>query len=180
MNRKRFFDGIRRSPFSGLNQKQVDGLNFLLDAFEKYKVTDPRWQAYILATIKHETAHTMQPIAEYGGPRKRYAPWYGRGYVQLTWKANYVAFQKEVKELFNVDIVANANNAMIPEVSAYISIKGMERGTFTGKKLSDYLNTRVTDYVGARRIINGTDKAQQIAAIAQAFYTDILAAKEQA
>lgn len=30
---------------------------------------------------------------EYGGPGSRYAPWYGRGMIQLTWQSNYAEFQ---------------------------------------------------------------------------------------
>lgn len=178
MNRQKFFDGIRQGPFPGkLTVKQVEGINFILDEWDRRKLNDPRHLAYILATTKWETAHTMQPIAEYGGPRKRYAPWYGRGYVQLTWKRNYEAFRAEVLKLFSVDIVANANNALIPAVAAYIMFEGMYKGTFTGKKLGDYFNNRVTDWVNARRIINGTDKANEIAGIAKQFYADLISAQ---
>jgi hypothetical protein len=44
--------------------------------------------------------------------------------------------------------------------------EGMERGSFTGKKLADYFNDKNTDPVGARKIINGTDRAGTIAGIA--------------
>ena len=36
-------------------------------------------------------------------------------------------------------------------------------GDFTGKKLSDYIKPGSVDYVNARRIVNGTDCAEQIA-----------------
>jgi hypothetical protein len=38
--------------------------------------------AYILATADWESS--FSPIEEHGGPSKPYAPYYGRGYVQLT------------------------------------------------------------------------------------------------
>ena len=73
MNRKAFFDGVRAKLFLGtLSQYQVDGMNAILDEWERRKLTDLRWLAYMLATVKWETAHTMQPIAEYGR---------GRGYA---------------------------------------------------------------------------------------------------
>lgn len=42
-------------------------------------------------------------------------------------------------------------------------------GWFTGKSIPDYIRAGYVDYVGARRVVNGTDKAAQIAAIAQIF-----------
>lgn len=44
--------------------------------------------AYVLATAYHETAHTMKPVREMGGEKylrsKKYYPYVGMGYVQLT------------------------------------------------------------------------------------------------
>jgi putative chitinase len=43
-------------------------------------------------------------------------------------------------------------------------------GMFTGKKLSDYIKPgKAPDYVGARAIINGTDKAKLIAGYANSY-----------
>lgn len=56
------------------------------------------------------------------------------------------------------------------KVSADIMVKAMRDGIFTTKKLSDYLNDKTTDFVNARRIVNGTDRAADIAAYAQKFY----------
>jgi hypothetical protein len=46
---------------------------------------------------------------------------------------------------------------------------GMRRGSFTGKKLADFIHDNVADYVNSRRIINGLDHAQDIAGYAQSF-----------
>lgn len=183
INRTKFFSGVRQQPFSGkLTQGQVDGMNAILDEWERRELTDPRWLAYILATTKWETDHTMQPIREIGGPRKRYAPWYGRGYVQLTWKYNYEAFRDEVLKQFKVDIVAKPDNALIPEVAAYIMFEGMIRGIFSvdkrdkqRAKLGKYFNDKTTDWLNARRIINLMNRAADIAGIAKQFYADIVA-----
>ena len=94
-DRSIFFNRVRSSLFSGsLSQSQVDGMNYMLDVFERdYNWPDLRWIAYAFATAYHETAFTMQPIKEYGGESylrsKPYYPYYGRGYVQLTWEENY-------------------------------------------------------------------------------------------
>lgn len=186
MNLKIFFNEVRYSPFPGkLTAQQVVGCEYLIKEFARRNWTDDRMLAYILATAYHETAHTMQPIKEQGSraylESKRYYPWIGRGYVQLTWQANYQKFRQSVKALFNVDIIANPDTAMIPAVAAYIAFEGMQNGTFTGKSLSDYFNeTQPPDYwYEARRIINGTDQATKIAGYARSFFVAITMAKEK-
>ena len=179
INRKKFFDGIRQQPFPNkLTAGQVKGITFILDEWERREWKDLRWLAYMLATTKWETAHTMLPISEFGGKTKRYAPWYGRGFVQLTWKRNYEAMRQGVLDLTGLDIVANPEDAKDMNAAAYIMFEGMLEGTFTTKKLGDYFNDRVTDWFNARKIINGLDKAAQIASIAKQFYADLVEASK--
>lgn len=125
--------------------------------------------AYLLATAFHETAHTMRPVREYGSENylraKPYYPYVGMGYVQLTWKANY---QKASNKL-GVDFVSNPKKLLEPAYSAEIIALGMKEGWFTGKKLSDYITLQKSDFVGARRIVNGTDKASLIAGYAKEY-----------
>ena len=53
----------------------------------------------------------------------------------------------------------------------------MTKGTFTGKRLVDYFPPGgPPNWIGARRIINGTDRAATIALYAKAFHGAILAA----
>lgn len=119
--------------------------------------------AYVLATAYHESAHTMKPVREYGGEpylrKKKYYPYVGMGYVQLTWKANY---EKASRKL-GVDFVTNPTLLLKPEYAAKILVIGSRDGWFTGKKLSDYITLQKSDFKGARRIINGTDRASDIA-----------------
>ncbi|MEB3249611.1 MAG: glycoside hydrolase family 19 protein [Merismopediaceae bacterium] len=126
-------------------------------------VTDRNQLCYIMATIQHETAATYKPIAEYGGARQRYAPYYGRGYVQLTWKYNY----EKYGTMLHQDFVNHPDLVMQPDVSLFIIVNGMKDGIFTGKKLSDYISGSRVDFVNARRIINGLDRADLIAGYAQ-------------
>ncbi|MFM7189199.1 MAG: glycoside hydrolase family 19 protein [Microcystaceae cyanobacterium] len=126
-------------------------------------VTDRNQLCYIMATIQHETAATYKPIAEYGGARQRYAPYYGRGYVQLTWKYNY----EKYGTMLHQDFVNHPDLVMQPDVSLFIIVNGMRDGIFTGKKLSDYISGSRVDFVNARRIINGLDRADLIAGYAQ-------------
>jgi hypothetical protein len=191
IDRQIFFERIKKNYtsdgrsypalFKSMTQSQVDGLNALLQAFENERVSDERWIAYMLATAYHETAYTMQPIEEYGkGKGRAYGKpdpktgktYYGRGYVQLTWVYNYEKAQSELKE----PLVMRPEMALRPDIAAAIMIHGMREGWFTGRKLADYIGKQ-TDYVGARKIINGTDKDRQIAAYAEGFDQAITPAK---
>lgn len=178
IDRKKFFNGVRQQPFSGkLATGQVSGMTAILDEWERRNLTDMRMLSYMLGTVKWETDHTMQPIVEGGGTKylksKKYYPWYGRGYVQLTWDYNYKKFQARVLKLFKADIVGNADLAMRPDIAAFIMFEGMLNGEFTGKKLSNYFTDIKTDWLGARRIINGTDRQAEIAGISKQFYADL-------
>ena len=152
-----------------LSQAQVDGIEALLAATEGQPIT---FRAYLIATAKHETADTMQPIAEYGkGRGKPYGKpgrhgqaQYGRGYVQMTWDENYERADKALG--LNGALLKDFNLAMQPTVAALILVRGCVEGWFTGKKLSDYLPG---DYRGARRVVNGLDKADLIAGYAREF-----------
>jgi putative chitinase len=167
--RKAFFDFYRKE-FGPLKESQVAGLDFIFDSLESDTLltTDIRHVAYALATVKHETAHTFLPIAEYGkGRGYKYGKpdpisgkvYYGRGYVQLTWKRNYEVFSK----LLGIDLVNDPDLAMQPATAFKIMALGMNKGLYTTKKLSDYIHDGVCNYLGARKIINGTDKDSLIA-----------------
>ena len=174
MDRKLFFDHARQSLFGGtLSLDQVAGMIAILDEWDRRKLPDIRFLAYMLATTFHETARTMQPIREYGlGRGHSYAPYYGRGFVQLTWKANYAKASK----LVGADLVANPDRALELPIATDVLFDGMLVGWFTGKKLSDFINAKVCDYIGARKIINGTDKASTIAGYARSFETALRSA----
>ena len=177
-NAAAFFDVIRAGLFGGsLNQGQVDGHTIIGNACSVAGL-DPvlEQSAYILRTVYHETARTMQPIEEYGGWNTRYAPWFGRGYVQLTWEENYKRQQDKLHAIGQVHIYKipyqvhdDWNLALVPRTSAIITVGGMRDGDFTGKKLSDYIKAGSVDYVNARRIVNGTDRAEQIAGYAREY-----------
>lgn len=180
INKIFFFDNARSLLFGGkLKQAQVDGMNAILAEWEsKYSNKDDRWLAYMLATTYHETDTKMQPIEEYGrGKGRAYGRphsetgqiYYGRGFVQLTWYANYLKAGKAL----GVDLVHNPKLALDLNIATQIMFQGMIKGWFTGKKLSDYFNETKGDVVNARRIINGTDKARLIADEALKFYSCI-------
>jgi hypothetical protein len=68
-----------------------------------------------------------------------------------------------------LDLVNNPALALQPGTAYKIMSLGMTRGLFTGKKLPDYLNDEKADYVDARRIINGLDRAELIAGYSEKF-----------
>jgi putative chitinase len=176
IHRKYFFDSVRGALFGGaLTQQQVDGLNVFL-AYADEEGLDDRCLAYILATTFHETDATMQPIAEYGkGAGKPYGTpdpetgetYYGRGYVQLTWRENY---QKQDDKLgLAGTLVSDADRALEADLAVLIICEGMRDGDFTGKKLADWIDAEQTDFHNARTIVNGLDRASDIAGYAAEF-----------
>ncbi len=175
MNRDYFFARVRESVFGGkLGQSQVDGMNKIIDYAEtKHAGMDPRFLAYILATAAWETARKMQPITEMGSAKylmsKPYWPWIGRGLVQITWERNYKKYG-----------ISDPDKALTWPVALHVCFDGMLKGMFTGKKLSDYIAGSHCDFIGARRIINGTDKARLIAGYANSFLEALTQAKEPA
>lgn len=166
-----FFAAVRTSLFSDkLNQGQVDGMQAVASAFERDGDGNPRHLAYILATDKWETAHTMQPIREFGrGKGKKYGKKdatgqvpYGRGLIQLTWDYNYRKADDELG--LGGALVRNYDLALEMDIAARILVRGMLEGWFTTRKLSDF-----TSYRDMRRVVNGLDRADDIALMASKF-----------
>lgn len=105
--------------------------------------------------------------------------YYGRGLVQLTWKDNY----DRMGSFIGLDLVNYPERLLDLDTSVKVLFEGMflgasKDGDFTGKALEDYFNDKVDDPVGARRIINGTDKAKLIASYHYAFLDALKAAQE--
>lgn len=177
-----------------LSDERRQGVDFLLKRLgADNEFTMVRELAYVLATIRWETASTFQPIRERRAVRERNpqhwerqnrywgSGYYGRGYVQITWDYNYRrAGQKLAGKTFPIDgvqrtiepdsFLKNPDWVMHPDISYEICARGMREGWFTGKKLSDYIREgEAPDYVNARRIVNGMDHASDITAIANQF-----------
>jgi putative chitinase len=187
-----FFSCIRSSLFAGsLSQSQVDGIVCILDAFERYlPAGDIRFLAYDLATAYHETDRTMQPIEEIGKGRGHAygvptGPWHhvydGRGFDQLTWEQNYIHATKRLRACGvignDVDLDRSPELAMRPDIAAAVLILGNAEGWFTGHGLNDYFNDKIDDPVGARRVVNGQDRAGMIASYYRAFCQALLTAR---
>jgi hypothetical protein len=183
IDRNKFFQGfkafLQRHDIL-LSEGRIEALTFLLDDFEADKRwVDTRHRAYALATICIETGWTFEPITE-KGPKsyfKKYEGrkdlgntekgdgylYRGRGYVQITGRKNYWTFAC----LLCPDLIANPDLALDQNLAFEIMTVGMFRGLFTGKKLATYINVDKTDYVNARKVINGNDRAAEIAVFAR-------------
>jgi putative chitinase len=194
-DRAAFFASLRGTNLRHQKPEQVEGTEMLLD---KLKGLRTSWVAYALATTWHETAATMQPIKEYGGPayfKKMYDPegtrphvaralgntmpgdgvkYAGRGYVQLTGRTNYDRAGKST----GYPLLGNPDLAMRADIAAEILRAGMLEGWFTGRKFETALPNVVAtreQFRNARRIINGMDKADKIADHALDFQAALIA-----
>lgn len=175
---------IKLKPlFPKMSEKQKEGVVTLHKAMANLPL---KQKAYILATVYHETDKTMQPITEYGGikyfdkydtgsiakalgntPEKdgdgyKYR---GRGYVMITGHSNYYKASKKLV----VDFVNNPDLVTDSKYAVKILIFGMLEGWFTGKKLSDYVTDKASDYYNARRVVNDVDDASLIKKYAETF-----------
>jgi putative chitinase len=191
-----FFAAVRNSKALGpsLTTDEVTGCEAILSACAGFPAS---WAAYALATAVVETAGTMQPIKEYGGAgyfRRMYdiegerpakakelgnltagdgARYCGRGYVQLTGKSNYA----KAEAALGIPLVTDPDLALGADVAAKIMRRGMQEGWFTGKSLSSYLPAAadIHQFTNARRIINGQDRAVEIAGYALEFQAALTA-----
>ena len=196
INRKVFFDEIRVSLFKGkLKQTQVDSLNLFLDRYDKLGWNNLRKLAYVLGTVYHETNVydengdwlVLEPIEEVGrGSKKKYGKkikysgatyeqpdviFFGRGHTQNTWFEIYEALTKEAKKQgLNWDFLNKPELLLQDEPSIWATFTAMEKGIYTGRKLSQYFNDKTCNWIGARAIINGNDKAKLIADYSELFH----------
>lgn len=183
MNKEAFYDKIRPLFGGVLAQSQVDAFEVIFNTFPDdvsiYQM------AYAFATVFHETARTMEPITEYGSNSyfNKYEPgtpigktlgntepgdgakYKGRGYVMITGRSNYQRATDELKH----DFINHPEDACIPEYARPIMRRGCWEGWFTGKKFTDYIHGIEKDYYNCRRVINGTDRAGDIASYADTF-----------
>ncbi len=186
INHAKFYDGYH-SAYGRMSQDAVNGSEQLCCHMEDDpELTDLRWAAYMLATVKHECANEWHPITERGhkayfdkyehhtqigrtlGNKQSGDGWRyrGRGYVQITGRRNYERMTAALQLSEIENLIEHPEEALRPIIAYRIMSHGMRHGMFSGKKLRDYINEKGCDYKGARRIINGTDKWELIASYA--------------
>jgi putative chitinase len=156
------FKEIHKEVFGKLPPESV--IKFKNRLIADNRIIDIRNAAYILATVKHETGDTFQPVKEaywlsetWRKKNLRYYPWYGRGFVQITWERNY----RMAGEKLGKDFITFPEATMDYDNSYEITVRGMLEGWFTGISLK-----QVNNYKAARKVVNGTDRADLIASYA--------------
>jgi putative chitinase len=193
MERKLFFDQVRSNNlFKTLSVEQVENVEAILNQCQDQGIDDKRQIAYILATAYLETGVMrdgklvrMLPVEEIGkGRGRKYGSrvwyngtpymdvphiYYGRGHTQNSWRDNYVALTKAAKKQGkDWDFEHHPELLLQTEPSAWATVYAMKVGLYTGRKLSDYIGAK-TDFINARKIINGLDKAELIKSYAVKF-----------
>lgn len=182
INRKAFFDVARLTLFGGkLNTVQVQRLGDLLDEAGVYPIVMAEQAAYVFATAHWETdrfnameeyasGEAYEGRADLGntqpGDGKRFK---GRGFPMLTGRKNY-AWASNVA---GVDLLADPAAAADPLLSARLIFVGMHTGEFTGVGLGRFINPQKVDFVNARKTVNGLDRAELIADIAERYLAAI-------
>ena len=185
MNTTAFFDAVRSSMFGGsLSQDVVDDLHAILAAWSLYGDGDPNKLAYLLGTAFHESDR-FKGMEEYASGRLYEGrkdlgntvagdgvKFKGHGFVQITGRRNYTDWSRRL----GVDLLENPKRVSERPIAARILVQGSMLGTFTGKKLGDYIRPGKVDFTNARRVINGTDKASLIKGYAEKFAAAVKAA----
>lgn len=191
VDRAKFFTAFR-TQFDHLNKSQVQGYDAIFDYWDKSNLTDSRWLAYALATAFHETGEDLQPVREgfcssdqgsinavtdlfnreiidenYALPEANGQSYFGRGLVQITFGDNY----KRLGQAIGIgnDLYDNPSLALNLDIAVKILFTGMVDGLYTSHSFHNYFFEDQTDWVNARRIINGSDKADLIADYGQKF-----------
>lgn len=181
---KAFYDTARITLFGGkISTIQFQRVEALLSSAASFETVEAEHLAYVLATAHWETdrftameeyasGDAYEGRADLGnvqlGDGKVFK---GRGFPMLTGRNNY----KWASGVAGIDLLANPERASDPLVSAPIILAGMLTGSFTGVGLGRYVNSDKVDFVNARRVVNGLDRAETIADIAQRYLAAIKA-----
>ena len=106
--------------------------------------------------------------------------YFGRGYVQLTWWSNYATAGVAIGR--GLDLLLDPELVRQPAVAYAIMSHGMTNGSgfANGHRFANYFNGPSTDYAGARRMVNGSDHARDIAAIAVKFEAALMTSRATA
>jgi len=201
MNEYAFYGEVRSKLFRGkLSTGAYNTIKEILEECRERKVYDYRHQAYILSTCYWESYSYAKnpdwnPVREgfattnqgainavtalykagkvksnYALPQSNGKSYYGRGYTQISLPDNY----KQAGDYYGIPLYDNPDLALQRPIATLLLVGGIMEGWWTGKKLTDYITTTNTDFLGARRTVNGTDKAKEIEKIAMIFYSAMI------
>jgi hypothetical protein len=179
MDYKKFFDALRAAGI-GLTEANVAVFQRIINYCAKHGC-NLQITAYDTATAYWESGRTCQPVEEgyYLGSKAkafqrklRYYPYFGRGLVQTTHRENYIKAAL-LLGLPSQTFIENPDLLLEWEYALPLLVVAMDEGLYTGKEVDDYIDDidepdaeDRREFVNARRVVNGTDKAGQIADIA--------------
>ena len=107
----------------------------LVEQLNHCGIADRDVQRAMIATVAIETASTFSPVREafwlsedWRRANLRYYPYYGRGFIQLTWESNYRTYGPKIAALWGAgghepdfDLVGNPDNALNPDIAAAVA-----------------------------------------------------------
>lgn len=118
--------------------------NAVVDEFERRELDDPRWVAYVVATIYHE--HENCTMLLMVGSTK----------------------EKAIRNAFRQGIRFHPGEVGF---NVWFIIDAMLNGRYTGKDLIDYFNGKQTNWIDARKIIGDLDSAESVAMYAYKIFS---------
>lgn len=154
--------------FTTLTQAQMSNVEIILDQAKTQGLTDKGQIAYIIATALIDSG--IVPRKELRAPigtQEReiqdgywFTGYYGRGFTTLKFKEKYAEFGTKLK----LALVSNPDLALDPTNAARILVYGMKNGTFTGKKLSEFIFEDMQNFKAARSVVQSETDDGKIAA----------------
>jgi hypothetical protein len=142
-------------------------------------INDHMVQVAMIGTLAIETASTFAPVREafwlseeWRQANLRYYPYYGRGFIQLTWESNYRTYGPKIADLWGTspdqpdfDLVGNPDLALNPDIAAAVAalyVRDHGGGAIP-------VSARAGDWREVRRLVQGgADGLDRLTAIAAA------------
>ncbi|MBV5262022.1 hypothetical protein FLX56_26850 [Synechococcus moorigangaii CMS01] len=155
----RLVQTLANHPLQATARKTIP---LLLETCQRCGIIELTQVAYILAIACHEGAfgENLTPAAALGdalesrrdlgniqpGDGLRYQ---GRGFVKIVGRLHYTRWSDRL----GVNLVDHPAFAAEPHLAAIILVLGMRDGSFTGRKLDDYLKGDRQDFYHAHRVV---------------------------
>jgi Peptidase family M23/Chitinase class I len=167
--------GGKDGAFSTNSGLAAEHIPVILAALREQGITCPSQVAYVLATVHRETSFVN---FEEGSTRHQSDSegFWGRGYVQITHRDAY----QRMGRALGIDLENNPDLARQPDVAARILAYGFKNGSFGIRRTIDEMipcNGQV-NYREARRMINDSAQAGNIAQAAQMYYDALTSTSE--